>query len=285
MRRAALRAAAVALASTPSLVWADAQLEGCPPWCPAPHTDIRVSPRAKGRWWPGFAMRSLSLRGSVERTRIGTDDRTAASIGVEEHALAYMSLGHISARYTDFLALGGGGAGVDGGLGLDAAVGYRPLFGQRHGPFGRLGVRAHWLYRGHFHSSLLELPQAQVGYSYIGRRLHLEAGARGGPVLTGRYGVDGGAATRLGGSLEVGAYVGAGFRPLRLDVEASRVRLGGADGPVDSLDALLCGTLARPTVCFHGTGLRGDLGGSSGRGQATAVYVGVTIGIGPVEWR
>jgi hypothetical protein len=276
----------VSLVLVASTAWGDAEVEGCPPWCRAPHKPVEISPRAKGRWWPGFAMRSYSLRVSDERTVIGRDDRTAASVGVEERALAVLSLGTWSARYTDFIALGGGAAGVDGGFGTDAAVGYRPLFGDRHGPFARLGVRAHWYHRAHFHTSILEVPQLQLGYSFIGRRLHVEAAARGGPVLTGRWGVDGAAATRLGGSLEVGGYVSLGFRPLRLDVEASRVRLDAAiPGPVESLDALLCGTLAKPIVCFHGSALRGSLVGGPGLARATATYVGVTIGFGPVEWR
>ena len=54
-------------------------------------------------------MRALSLRGSVERTRVGDGDRTAGSLGVEERALAYLSLGHWSARYSDVLSLGGAG--------------------------------------------------------------------------------------------------------------------------------------------------------------------------------
>jgi hypothetical protein len=231
-------------------------------------------------------MRALSLRASEERTRIGNDDRTGGSIGVDEHALAYLSLGKVNARYKDFITFGGGGAGVDGGLGIDAAIGLQPLFGDHHGPVVRLGLRAHYLYQQHFHTSLLELPQFQLGYSYIRKTLHLEAGARGGPVLTGRYGVDGGAATSLAGSFEVGGYAAIGARPVRLDVEASRVRLDpGPEGPVESLDALLCGALSRPIVCFHGSAVRGALVGGAGLTRATAGYVGLTVGIGPVEWR
>jgi hypothetical protein len=254
--------------------------------CPGIQAEIRVSTRAKGRWRPGFAMRALSLRGSVERTRVGNDDQTAGSLGVEERALAYLSLGNLSARYSDFFALGGGDAGVDGGVGVDAALGYRAPLGERHGPLARVGVRAHWLYYGHFYTSLLELPQAQLGYSYVSRGAHVEAAARAGPVLTGRYGVDGGAATRLGGSLEVGGYAALAVRPLRLDIEVARVRLdGGERGPVDSLDALLCGALGHPTVCLRTGVMRGRLVARSALEEAKAFYVGVTIGVGPVEWR
>jgi hypothetical protein len=231
-------------------------------------------------------MRALSLRGSLERTRLGDGDRTAGSLGVEERALSYMSLGSLSARYSDLLALGGGDAGVDGGLGVDAALGFHAKFDGRHGPLGRLGVRAHWLHHGHFHTSLLELPQAQLGYGYVTRTLHVEAAARGGPVLTGRYGVDGGSSARLGDSLEVGGYVAFALRPVRLDVEASRIRLdAGASGPVDSLEALLCGALGHPTACVQVITARGRLAVGPALERATAVYVGVTIGIGPVEWR
>jgi hypothetical protein len=231
-------------------------------------------------------MRTLSLSGSESRTRLGADDRTAGSFGVEERSLAYLSLGKVNARYTDFFALGGSGAGFDGGLGVDAAIGLRPLFGKHHGPVVRLGIRAHYVYRPHFHTSLLELPQLQLGYAYLRKPLHLEAGARSGPVLTGRYGVDGGATTSLSGAFEVGGYVAFGARPVRLDVEASRVRLDpGPEGPVESIDALLCGALARPTVCFHGYAARGRLVGVAGLTRATAAYIGLTIGLGPVEWR
>jgi hypothetical protein len=231
-------------------------------------------------------MRSFALRASEERTHIADRDQTAASVGIEEHAAAYMSLGGWNARYTDFLAVGGGNAGFDGGLGFDAAIGAQPLFGPGHGPFGRFGMRAHYFYRGRFHTSVLELPQLQLGYSYLHRTLHVEAGARGGPVLTGRYGVEGGAATRLDGSIEVGGYLAFGLRPLRLDLEASRVRLdGGVSGPVESLDGFLCGVLGRPIVCFRGSAVRGNLVGATGLARATAVYLGITIGYGPVEWR
>lgn len=278
-------AACAALAAT-SIAAADPAAEGCPPWCPVPHVPQQVSPHAKGRWGPGFAMRTLSLRSSEERTHIGDDDRAVGGAGVEERSLAYLTLGKVNARYTDFIALGGGPGGFDGGLGVDAAIGYEPLFGDHHGPFARVGIRAHAFYGQHFHTSVLELPQMQLGYSYLRHALHLEAGARTGPVLTGRYGVDGGTTTSLGGSFEVGGYVALGARPVRLDLEASRVRLDpGPEGPVESLEALLCGALARPNICLRASGMRATLVGIAGPTRATAAYLGLTVGIGPAEWR
>jgi hypothetical protein len=73
---------------------------------------------------------------------------------------------------------------------------------------------------------------------------------------------------------------------VRLELDASRVRLdAGAEGPVESIDALLCGALARPIVCFHGYAARGGLVGVTGSTRATAAYIGLTVGIGPVTWR
>lgn len=286
MRRASRWFLALAAVAAPSTAFADPSTEGCPPWCPAPHTPPHVSAHAKGRWRPGFAMRALSVQGAEEHTRIGADDHTAGSFGVEERALAYLSLGKVNARYTDFFTMGGGPAGFDGGLGIDAAIGFRPLIGEHHGPIARLGLRAHYRYHQHFHSSLLELPQLELGYAYLRKTLHLEVGVRGGPVLTGRYGVDGGATTNLSGTFEVGGYLAFGARPVRFDLEASRVRLdAGPEGPVESIDALLCGALSRPIVCFHGSAARGDLLGVAGLTRATATYIGLTVGIGPVTWR
>jgi hypothetical protein len=232
-------------------------------------------------------MRALSLRGSVERVRFGDASKTAGSVGIEERALAYLNKGWFSARYLDVFAIGGGNAGVDGGLGMDGALGLRAPFAERHGPFFRLGVRAHLLHRGRFHTSLVEFPQAQLGYSLLARAIHVDLGARAGYSLVGRYAIDGAPSRRLGSTPEFGGYGAIGLRPIRLDVEVSRIASGNVNlTPVDTLSALLCGVASPPTVCVRAELLRGDVRGPSGQPlPSSSAYLGISVGVGPAEWR
>lgn len=249
------------------------------------------------RWRPGFAMRVLSIRGTVERVRLGRDSSATGTVGVEERALAYLNQGWISARYTDLLGIGAGDEGIEGGLAVDAALGLRLPWPPRsrggeqarHGPFLRVGARAHLLDRGHLLTSLVELPQAQLGYSLLAPNIHVDLGARAGVSLAGRYllhGSDDAAPRKLGSAAELGGYAAIGVRPFRLDVEVSRVTAPGDLGPVDALSALLCSVLSPPTLCVKGELLRADVIGSSGATiSSSGAYVGMSLGLGPAEWR
>lgn len=264
---------------------ADVTLEGCPPWCPTPHVAFKPSAHAPGRWYPGFAFRAFSLRASTEQTRTGETRDGAGAIGVEDAAMGHVHKGWLTARYSDRVALGYGSDGFDGGLSFAGAMGLEPPIGAGHGPYARLGLRGEWLHRQRFHTSAIEFPEAQLGYDVASGSFHLDVGARAALVWVGRYGVDGAVTRRLGDSPDLGVYLDFALRPIVLGASASRVAPKDAPSPVDRAEFLLCGVLGKPTVCARSSFFRGDLRGPGGSETTSAAYVGVSIGLGPGEWR
>jgi hypothetical protein len=257
----------------------------CPPNCDEFHF-VEPKRQAQVRWRPGFAMRAISVRGSFERTGLAGEHQTNFSGGLEERGLAHMNFGVLSARYLDFATIGGGNAGVDGGLGADVAFGLRPRLGRGHGPLFRLNARAHLLYGGRFHSSLVEFPAAQVGYAFVGGTYHVELAGRAGLALVGRYAVEGATSRHLGGAPELGGYLSLGARPLRLELDVSRIasetdRFGG----LHAVDGFMCVVFMIPTVCAHAQVLQGDAAVKGERRETTASYAGITVGLSAFEWR
>jgi hypothetical protein len=185
-----------------------------------------------------------------------------------------------SAHGSHWLALGGGGAGFEGTLGGSAAGGFRVPIGERHGPVLRAGVVGYLRGNDAFYSSLLELPQVQVGYQYMRGTTVFELAATSGVVLTGRERVGDTDWRKLGG-FEVGAHASVQIPWLRLSTRAVRLptqdRLGAEVG---MLEATLCGRTAPFAVCADGRAMRTDafVDVSGAIASVRGVYAGLTFG-------
>ncbi len=186
-----------------------------------------------------------------------------------------------------FFALGGGEAGFDGALTGTIDVGYRIDVAPEHGPFGRIGFDGRIQGNDLLFFSLLELPRLTIGYQYLDGKTVLEAGLRGGPILTGRLkpGVEG--RRSLSRALEWGGFVAAQYDLLRADVSFMRAEARQTlnETPVDIGQAKLCLIGTKFGGCFDGMIFRGDadMGPAFGGVRATtSMFLGVTIGV--VDW-
>lgn len=158
-------------------------------------------------------------------------------------------------------AIGGGSAGFEGALGGATLVGYRVDLGKHHGPFARGGFEGHMMGNDLFWHSSLELPAMRVGYNYTHDGTVLELGARGGPVLAGRYNPGDAGYRRLSGSFEYGAYAFARTDHVRMSIMAQRFdAYATGDGtPVDMATGMLCVGSSKVALCADGRVLRGNV--------------------------
>lgn len=220
----------------------------------------------------------FGLRGSLAR---GAAHDRAVGVSLISEGVSYGSGSLVTLRLAHLAFLGAGADGVEGGLGLDYAMGLRARLGPHHGPFARLGLRAHLLGNQKFYSSRVELPQLQLGYQLLDQRMQLELGGRGGFVLIGRQNaLDG--RRPLGDALDFGGYTALRFESLRLEADCTRTRArSSAPGtPVDELSGLLCGIAPPFGVCLDARYYRGDVRTGQGVRLAQSTYVGLAIGAG-----
>jgi hypothetical protein len=160
------------------------------------------------------------------------------------------------------------------------AGGVRLPFGATHGLVLRGGVEGSFFGNKALWDSLLELPQAHVGYQWLVPRAVIDVAARGGYVLLGRFNTGDGASRRLDGAPELGGI--ASYHVGAIDLRATYARVFARhDGaPVDLLQGALCGHGGVVVVC---TDLRYEVGdvrmpADGALRAARASYVGLTLG-------
>ncbi len=179
--------------------------------------------------------------------------------------------------------LGGSQAGFEGMLAGTIDVGYRIDVTEKQGPFGRAGFDGRMQGNDRLYFSALELPRLTLGYQFLSNKTVLEMGARGGPILTGRYNPTDTGYRSISGSLEYGAFASVQFDVLRFDATAMRIdaRKTGDHSPVDVGRASLCGVAGKVGFCGDFAVMRGnaDLGPGRGNQETIATYAGVTVGV------
>ncbi|RYE86769.1 MAG: hypothetical protein EOO75_15320 [Myxococcales bacterium] len=226
---------------------------------------------------------SVGLRLSLTGVETRATDERGWGLTLASHGEMYRNLGLATARSSHLLAIGGGNQGFEGALDLSSAGGVRLPVGENHGPFARLGMRG-WLWGNQLlYSSLLEIPQGQVGYQYIEGETVVEVGANAGPVLIGRYNAGDDARFKLGNSLEYGGYLTVHIPHVHLRGSIMRIDPGKNDArpSVDMARASLCFWPAGLAVCADGQWLRGDMGPTAAGApgvDARSSYVGLLVG-------
>jgi len=230
----------------------------------------------------------FGVRVGMTTTKAAETNGTFASATVSGMSEQFKTSSFLTIHESSHGSLGGGSAGFEGGLGGMFAVGVRAPFGQSHGPFARIGIAGELLGNQRFYFSRLSLPIAEIGYQYIKGRTVLELGARGAPVITGRYNT--GHRTRRelgGGSLEWGGYLAVHGKVGRVDVSYMRIEADDnfPGGPVNVLRGNGCVYVSRIGICADGMYLRGDayfslplLAGVVTR-DVRSFYGGLTIGV------
>jgi hypothetical protein len=254
-----------------------AELEVAAPLCPAVERPFGRCPIERDRL---DIVTVFGARGSVTRVE-GSDAVAGLLLGGE--GLAYDTRGMATLRLAHFAYLGGGTGNLEGGIGLAYAMGAIAKLGDGHGPLARLGGRAHLHGNDELYASLVELPELQLGYQLLRRRLHVELAARAGAVLVGRYN-PGAARRRLGKAFEWGALAALRWEAIHLDLEWMRIeaRSSEPNTPVDVLSGMLCGAVNPLALCLDLRRYSGQARPNRGGAplDLDATYIGLAIGAG-----
>jgi hypothetical protein len=231
---------------------------------------------------PSLSLSVTGLRGSFTRVSSatgGTSDSLGVGFagGVDTYALDGTTHGSLH------WVLGGGEAGFEGKLAGELDFGYRIDVTEHTGPFGRAGFDGRMQGNDKLYFSTLELPRLQLGWQYLGGKTLVEAGARGGAVLAGRYNPGDEGVRRLSG-IEYGAFATAQVDWLRMEGTAYRIdsRSTGNGRAVDVGRASVCAVAGKVGICGDAMFLRGDadLGPNAGGVQAAmSTYAGVSLGV------
>lgn len=230
---------------------------------------------------PSVSLSVIGVRPAF--TNLSTDTRSSREIGVgfagavDSYALSGKSHGSMQ------WMLGGGQAGFEGQLAGVVEFGHRIDVTEHQGPFGRIGFDGRLQGNDAFYYSALELPRLTAGWQFATKRTVLELGARGGPILTGRFNPGDGVRSTTG-SWEFGGIAAAQVEFLRIEATAFRMdgRNTGDHTPVDVGRGTFCAVMGRLGIC-------GDfmaLSGTANMGTPAAVnmqdalvtYMGVTLG-------
>lgn len=225
----------------------------------------------------------VGLRGSLTHTDGAETDGTFGAAMAQVASEQFKTAGLVSAHASMNLSLGGGSAGLEGGLGGMLTGGIRLPVGEHHGPVARIGAGGELFGNRRFYFSRIALPVAQLGYQYIRDRTVLEAGARGAAILTGRYNTGHRTNRELGdGSIEWGGYLALHHRLGRLDANVTRIEAGDnfPGGAVHVFRSWACGhVLDKIAICADGMLVEGDASfGPRIPTNVVSFYGGLTVG-------
>ncbi|HEV8247770.1 MAG TPA: hypothetical protein VGP93_18475 [Polyangiaceae bacterium] len=231
---------------------------------------------------PGDELAVFGARGSETLSQVGADSEHAAAVEFSLTNHAYQGSGLWTNRSLFFGFIGGGSAGVEGGLGADIAGGLRIHFAPTHGPIVRLGVRGYLLGNDVLYSSLLELPEGQLGYQILSRQALVEIAFSAGPVLTGRYDVGRADPRKLGGTFEWGGHFALRADVLHAELSLSRLETeqGSALPAIEQVSLVLCGMPPPFGICLDVRRWATQVRDSGAVLDSRANYVGLQIGIG-----
>ncbi|MGE0327313.1 MAG: hypothetical protein AB7S68_33635 [Polyangiaceae bacterium] len=229
-----------------------------------------------------FVDRQLSLGASASHASSdSSSERSVAALVGQFGSLDSTRLGWVQ-RSRTFGVVGGGSAGVEGGIGGEISAG--PLFevAPGEGSFVRGGISAELLGNQHFYSSWLTLPRLEVGYHAHDTSRLLEGYAFVGPNWTGRVKLsDQEGQHKLGGTIEHGAVLTFATPDVRFDLSYQRFAVWNRDGSAHIVRATACGHFGRPSICFRARVYRAPQDPEE-LGRANIGYFGVFLGLGPL---
>jgi len=233
------------------------------------------------------AVRSGSTGGRLSMTRLqGSDaDNTGHGLGLtlSGHSERYGAHELFNVREASFAFIGGGSLGFEGGLGADIAAGVRVPVARSHGPFFRLGMRGHLLGNDKLYTSLLEIPQLQLGYQSLRSGEVFELAGRVGPVLAGRFNTGDNAERKLGKAFEMGGHLAVHAAPVHFELEHTHVLMDGPLGDVDLMSTRVCGDAWILQLCVDTRVGRGDAAvpevGALPNNPVTSYFGGLSIGV------
>jgi hypothetical protein len=237
-----------------------------------PHHGGRVV-RAMKYSASGISAGLVSAGGGDATRRLGT-------IGVHSEQLGYGYDRGLDVRVANSFDLGGDVRGFHGGLMGDLSGGYRFGESDTHGPLVRGGIALALRGDQLVYQSLLELPQAQIGYQYVTADTVIDVAPRLGFVILGQSNTGDQASRKLDLGLDAGATGALRVGPIMARASWSHLLPHSSGGAVDWVGLGLCGRTAL-VLCTTASFVTGDVhlpGGSIVGSHVTEITF--TIGLG-----
>jgi hypothetical protein len=227
---------------------------------------------------PVAEVQSFGVAATMTRRRFEEQSSTDIGVLASGAHFSYDTRTVFSGRSYGFGFIGGGSAGFEGGLGGELAFGMRFPFAKTHGPLARIAIEGLLMGNDSFYSSMLEVPKGEFGYQLLDRDLLLEAAVTAGPVVTGRFNVEGAPNRTLTGLFAVGGHVAVGFRTAHLELAANRMDSGDFRlGEFNEVVGSLCGLPSVFAICADA---RYQTGGANDPDpDARIAYLGVRAGV------
>jgi hypothetical protein len=250
----------------------------------AKHTLALTTPPVRdGKAVSLMLVSTIGLTGMVTAARGGDADDRLGSLSLSSRRMGFAYDRGLDVRVVNTLALGASEhdrkVGFHGDASVEASGGYRFHVAEAHGPFVRGGILALIGGDSLVYQSLVELPQVQVGYQYIGAMEIFEIAGRSGFSILGRSDTGDHASRHLDHSVDVGAMGTVRTGPVLVTTEWSHFLADGSGTPVDWLTVALCGIARSIAICTDIRSVSGDVSVSSQTLAASRVtQVGITVG-------
>jgi len=251
--------------------------ESAPRFKPPPCAD----PDADGEFLSSTGCSGVfGVRGSVSHV-VGVAATEGSGLMFSAAGEEFVRRGIFSTHGLHKMAIGGGGAGFEGMLLGGMAGGFRIPVGEHHGPVFRAGVLGYLRGNDAFYSSLLELPQVQIGYQYLLGWTVIEVGATSGAVLAGRQRMGEAEVRHLGAGLEAGGYLAVHIPWFRFDATINRLPTSDAlSTPVRSAEGTFCALAAPIAICADARATVTDAMTAPGTApsEVRLLYAGLSFG-------
>jgi hypothetical protein len=244
---------------------------------------VTTPPQHGGKTVSLMLVGTSGVAATVTTSAGGNASDHVGALGVSSQREGFAYDRGLDVRASNVIDLGAGlhdGTVVfQGAFAFELAGGYRFHVADTHGPFVRGGFEA--LIGGNplVYRSLLELPQAQLGYQYLSPTALVEVAGRAGLSIFGRSDMGYEASHHLDQVLDLGGMMTVKTGPVWLSGEWSHFLPRDGEVPVDWLTVSLCGLAHGLAVCTMARSV--DAEGSvapDGHVASHAVQVGLTIG-------
>jgi hypothetical protein len=209
----------------------------------------------------------------------GAPAREGAGLMFAANGEEYWDRGIWSSRGQYGLALGGGGAGLEGELLGAFAVGFRAPVTEHQGPVVRAGAQGYLLGDDAFASSLIELPQIQLGWQWSRGYEVIEVAGTTGVAITGRFRAGEAQARNIGQGFTYGGHASLQVPWVRISLEAERLPTDDAIAhPVDVATGTACAVASPLAICVDARAMQARAFVAGAEPQVRALYAGLTLG-------
>jgi hypothetical protein len=244
---------------------------------------VTTPPQHGGKTVSLMLVGTTGISGMVTASSGGNATDRLGSLGLSSRRAGFAYDRGLDIRVSNTFELGAAlhDRAVDfhGGFGFELAGGYRFHVADTHGPFIRGGFQTFIAGDPLVYQSLLELPQAQLGYQYLAGKALLEAAGRTGLSIFGRSDTGYHASRHLDQVLDIGGMATAKMGPVLLAAEWSHFLPRDEGAAIDWLTVSLCGIVHKVAVCTDARLVAGDVFVAANEPVASRVtQVGLTVG-------